>query len=140
MILFIFLCVFLAVFILIQQGKSDWGLGSMSGSQILFGGSGGQGFFEKTTWFLGAIFILGSLGLAILKSKEARSSILEGSKIASAVPAKAPIQKLPAAPINQDIDDLDTVQQSASAAKVVEVPATLPVQQTQQQPVAPKTK
>ena len=48
------------------------GLGSLGGSsQMLFGGSGGQEFFEKTTWIMGAIFILGALGLAVLKSKEA---------------------------------------------------------------------
>jgi preprotein translocase subunit SecG len=134
MILFIFLCVFLALFILIQQGKSDWGLGSMSGSQILFGGSGGQGFFEKTTWILGAIFILGSLGLAILKSKENRASILEGVKIEGAAQAKMPIQKAPTAPVNSDADDLDTTKQAANTSIPVDVQTTLPVQQEQPAP------
>jgi preprotein translocase subunit SecG len=131
MILFIFLCVFLALFILIQQGKSDWGLGSMSGSQILFGGSGGQGFFEKTTWVLGAIFILGSLGLAILKSKENRSSILEGVKIEGTAQTKTPMQKAPTAPVNTDADDLDTTKQAANASVPVEAPTTIPAQQEQ---------
>lgn len=54
-------------------------MGSLGGSgQLLFGGSGGQGFFEKTTWTLGALFILGALGLTILKKQETQSSRLSG--------------------------------------------------------------
>ncbi len=78
MVFFVFLCIFLGFFILLQQGKGDLGVGSMQGSQMLFGGSGGQGFFEKATWIMGALFILGSLGLAIVKSRETQASILEG--------------------------------------------------------------
>lgn len=90
MILFVILCVFLAIFILIQQGKGDLGLGSMGGSQMLFGGSGGQNFFEKATWTMGAIFILGALGLSILKSKEQRASILEGVRVPQKTTVPAP--------------------------------------------------
>ena len=75
MVLFVLLSLFLALLVLIQQGKGDMGLGSLGGStQMLFGGSGGQEFFEKITWALGAFFILGSLGLAVLKSKQVRQS------------------------------------------------------------------
>lgn len=49
------------------------GLGNLGGgTQMLFGGSGGQDIFQKITWFLGAIFIAGSLLLAIMKTKEAK--------------------------------------------------------------------
>lgn len=78
--LFVLCALFLAIFVLIQQGKGDMGMGSLGGStQMLFGGSGGQSFFEKTTWVLGAIFMLGALGLSVLKSREIRSSRLESS-------------------------------------------------------------
>jgi preprotein translocase subunit SecG len=93
MTLFIILCFFLSIFVLIQQGKGDLGLGSMSGSQMLFGGSGGQDFFEKATWIMGAIFMFGALGLAILKSKEVHSSILDGAKTPVSAPAQAPMQE-----------------------------------------------
>ena len=78
MILFVILCIFLALFILIQQGKGDMGLGSLGGGsgQLLFGGSGGQDFFQKITWIIGAIFIFGALGLTILKTKEANKTHL----------------------------------------------------------------
>ncbi|MFH1461507.1 MAG: preprotein translocase subunit SecG [bacterium] len=76
-ILFVILCIFLVIIILIQQGKGDMGLGGLGGGgQMLFGGSGGQDFFEKVTWIMGAIFIIGSLGLTILKTKEITKSKL----------------------------------------------------------------
>lgn len=50
------------------------GLGGLGGSaQMLFGGSGGQDLFQKITWVLVALFMVGSLVLAIMKSTGARS-------------------------------------------------------------------
>lgn len=67
--LFIFVCFLLILLILIQQGKGNMGLGNLGGgAQMLFGGSGGQDLFQKTTWVLGALFMLGSLTLALMKS------------------------------------------------------------------------
>jgi len=72
MTLFVILCVLLVLFILIQQGKGDMGLGGISrGSQMLFGGSGGQDFFEKATWTMGALFMIGALFITIMASKQA---------------------------------------------------------------------
>jgi preprotein translocase subunit SecG len=93
MIIFVFLCFLLALAILMQQGKGDMGLGGLGGgSQMLFGGSGGQEFFEKITWIMGALFIAGSLGLALIKSRELESTRL--TRIASPV-AQAQTQQLP---------------------------------------------
>lgn len=62
-------CVFLIFLVLLQKSKSSLGIGSISGSnQLLFGGSGGQDIFQKTTWILGGILLFGSLGLALLRS------------------------------------------------------------------------
>lgn len=81
MVLFVILCLFLALFILIQQGKGDMGLGSLGGGQQLFGGSGGQSFFEKTTWIMGTFFIFGALALSIFKTKQYSTSQLENITI-----------------------------------------------------------
>lgn len=79
MVLFVILSIVLAFFILLQQGKGDMGLGGMGGgNQMLFGGSGGQDFFERATWIMGLMFVFGSLGLAILNSKQSQSSQLQG--------------------------------------------------------------
>jgi|SRR5579863_3715677 len=64
-----FICLLLVLLILVQKGKSSMGLGGLgAGTQMLFGGSGGQDLFQKTTWVLGSLFMTGSLLLALMKS------------------------------------------------------------------------
>ncbi len=71
MFLLIVLSLFLGLFILIQQGKGDMGLGGLGGgSQTLFGGSGGQDFFQKSTWVMGLIFMAICLVLTVWKDSE----------------------------------------------------------------------
>ena len=95
MILFAILCLFLALFILIQQGKGDMGLGGLGrGGQALFGGSGGQDFFEKATWTMGALFMAGALGLTMFKARQTPSRLSTYKVPASA--QKAAQQQVPA--------------------------------------------
>ena len=76
MSLFIILCALLVLIILVQPGKGDMGLGSLGrGGQQFFGGSGGQDFFEKTTWVMGALFLVGALGLTMLRSGSRSSHV-----------------------------------------------------------------
>ena len=73
--LWTFDAVLLGILILVQKGKGSLGLGNIGGAtQTLFGGSGGQDLFQKLTWVLGALFIAGSLGLAIMKTKTHQTS------------------------------------------------------------------
>lgn len=68
--LFTICAIIMVLLILMQKGKNSLGLGSMGGAnQFLFGGGGGQNFFQKLTWILGAILMFGSLGIAIWKAK-----------------------------------------------------------------------
>ncbi len=79
--LYTFLCFLLVLIILLQKGKSSLGMGGLGGgTQMLFGGSGGQDLFQKITWAMGALFIAGSLGLALMKS-----SILQKSRYLSQI-------------------------------------------------------
>ncbi|MDZ4154146.1 preprotein translocase subunit SecG, partial [Methylicorpusculum sp.] len=69
--LFVFSCILLMLMILIQKGKGSMGLGGLGGgTQLLFGGSGGQELFQKITWILATIFLCGSLILAIMKTSQ----------------------------------------------------------------------
>lgn len=96
MFLFVLLSLFLVLFILIQQGKGDMGLGSLGrGSQMLFGGSGGQDFFEKATWIMGALFLGGALLLTVWRTKNAERSRLESYRAPIAATQKAPAQTQP---------------------------------------------
>lgn len=73
MTLFVLVCIILGFFVLLQQGKGDMGLGSIGGgSQTLFGGSGGQNFFEKTTWILGLLFMSMSFLFTLWQVSETR--------------------------------------------------------------------
>jgi len=66
-IVFLLLCVFMVFIVLLQKGKSSMGLGSLGGgTQLLFGGSGGQDIFQKATWIMGTLFMGGSLVLAMM--------------------------------------------------------------------------
>jgi protein translocase SecG subunit len=69
--LYLFNCLFLVLIILMQKGKSGLGLGGLGGgAQMLFGGGVGQDLFQKTTWVLGSIFMIGALFLSLVKSTE----------------------------------------------------------------------
>ncbi len=69
--LYVFIALLLVLIILIQKGKSSLGLGNLGGgSQMLFGGSGGQDMFQKVTWIFVAIFLFGSLLLSLMKSSQ----------------------------------------------------------------------
>lgn len=69
--LYIINSLLLILIVLMQKGKGGMGLGSMGGgAQMLFGGSGGQDIFQKTTWVLGIIFMAGALMLSLMKSTE----------------------------------------------------------------------
>lgn len=73
--LFVVMCIFLILLILIQRGKGSSGIGSIgSGAQTLFGGSGGQDIFQKITWTLGVIFMAGSIILGYLKHRSSQQS------------------------------------------------------------------
>jgi preprotein translocase subunit SecG len=72
--LYVFNCLLLITIILMQKGKSSMGLGAMGGgAQMLFGGSGGQDLFQKITWVLGVIFMVGALTLSLMKSNQSKS-------------------------------------------------------------------
>lgn len=70
--------VLLILIVLLQKGKGGLGLGGLSGggSQMLFGGSGGQNLFQKVTWILGAILMGGGLIFSIYKYKNYQNKLL----------------------------------------------------------------
>lgn len=78
---FVILCFLMILLILIQKSKGSLGIiGSAgSGAQMLFGGTGGQDLFQKITWTFIALFIGGSLVLAIIKNASVYESRYLGS-------------------------------------------------------------
>jgi protein translocase SecG subunit len=69
--LYLINCFLLVLIILMQKGKGGLGLGSLGGgAQMIFGGGGGQDLFQKITWVLGSIFMVGAMILSLMKSTE----------------------------------------------------------------------
>ncbi len=94
--LFVILCLIMVLLILVQKSKGSIGIGGLGGgSQMLFGGSGGQDLFQKTTWVMGSIFMFGSLLLAIMKSSSLQSSRYFGSQRPSMPMAQQPVEQAP---------------------------------------------
>jgi|SRR3989339_109541 len=69
-VLYGMMCCMIVFLVLLQKGKGNMGLGSMGGgNQMLFGSSGGQDIFQKITWILCALLLVGSLTLSVFKGK-----------------------------------------------------------------------
>ncbi len=87
--LFVILCFLSVLIILLQKSKGSLGIiGSAgSGSQMLFGGTGGQDIFQKITWTLVALFLAGSLLLGILKNRAVYESRFIAATEQPAMPA-----------------------------------------------------
>lgn len=66
---------------------------------------GGRSFFEKITWVMAALFILGALGLSLIKSKEKQHSSLADFKTSAPVAprqAPVPVEPVPAGQTDED--------------------------------------
>jgi preprotein translocase subunit SecG len=85
-IVHVFVCMFLILVVLLQQGRGG-GLGSAFGgaSQQVFGGRGAGNFMTRVTWGCAMVFILTSVSLAYIassgdRSLKARSGETSGQK------------------------------------------------------------
>jgi protein translocase SecG subunit len=102
-ILFVLLCFFIIFIVLLQKSKGSLGMvGSFGSTNILFGGSGGQDFFQKVTWGAIAFFMFGSLGLSLLKNRSVTQSRYLEQAIASSSLAM-PVIPAQSQPVQQDV-------------------------------------
>src|ERR1051326_1495896 len=94
-IVHVLVCLFLIVVVLLQSGKAADLAGAFGGmgSQTAFGPRGSATLLSKATTISAILFMLTSLSLSILASKQAGlgTSVLEGAPNTTA-PAKAPQQ------------------------------------------------
>lgn len=95
-ILYIFVCVFLILVVLVQQGRGADLAGAFGGggSQQTFGPRGASTFLHRLTTGFFVAFIVLALALAVLESRPATSVIKQGPKNPNAtkkVPATFPL-------------------------------------------------
>jgi preprotein translocase subunit SecG len=100
-IIHVIVCLFLVVVVLLQSGKAADLAGAFGGmgSQTAFGPRGSATLLSKATTIAAALFMVTSLSLAILATRNAGSSgsVLDKSKPAAskAAPAANPAQPKP---------------------------------------------
>ena len=130
-IVHVIVCVFLAVVVLLQSGKAADLAGAFGGmgSQTAFGPRGSATVLSKATTIAAAVFMMTSLSLAILATRNAASSgsVLERQK--------APVKTAPAQPRSKAPAPVPSPTGSGSKTTI---PLPLPPVPAQQPQSAPK--
>lgn len=127
--LHVIICVFLVITVLLQFGKGAE-MGAVMGggaSQAVFSSSAKGNFLTKTTTILAIGFMVNSIVLTTIKSREAKRSLFDN---------EAPV----AAPLNSDVQALDTKAVETVPAKTEAGTATAtPETKAEATPAAPVT-
>lgn len=124
-VLHVIICVLLCVAVLLQFGKGAE-MGAIMGggaSQAVFSSSAKGNFMTKMTSILAIAFMVNSIVLTTIKSKEAKRSLFDN---------EAPV----AAPLNSDVQALDKKEIETAPAEQG-VPANNSPEATAHEPTAP---
>jgi preprotein translocase subunit SecG len=99
--IYVLICLFLILVVLLQQGKGADIAGAFgaSSSQTTFGPRGAANVFERiTTWAFVAFSVL-AITISLLQTRSAKTSVMKGVDSKKSVPAKsAPAPVAPKAP------------------------------------------
>ena len=123
------LAIAITISVLLQKSSSI-GLGAYSGSnESMFGAKGPMGFLTKATFTIAFLFVINTLVLGYLYTKENNRSVVDSVK--SAVPVSAEkattnTPEAPAAPVKTDIETKEEVVPTAPTSTVPEAPASVP--------------
>jgi preprotein translocase subunit SecG len=115
--LYLVVCLLLVAVVLMQQGKGGDIAAAFggSGSQTAFGARAGATVLTRATTVLGALFMVGSMTLAIMGQRGTSSSILsgvEGPGLQQSAPVSVPID-IPEQTIPAEEHDLESVEPTA---------------------------
>ncbi len=112
----VIVCIMLTVTVLLQFGKGAEVGAVMGGgaSQQVFNVGGKGDFFSKLTPVLAILFMINSIALTHLKSKESKKSIFDGTApVVAPISAEAP--PVPAAPVAAEPTAAPTTTPTATA-------------------------
>ncbi|WPU64888.1 preprotein translocase subunit SecG [Peredibacter starrii] len=128
-VLHVIICVLLVVTVLLQFGKGAE-MGAVMGggaSQAVFSSSAKGNFMTKLTTILAIGFMVNSIVLTTMKSRDSKRSLFDN---------EAPV----AAPLNSDVQALDTKGvETVPATDANGTPASTPAPAEQAAPAAPAT-
>lgn len=125
-VLHVIICVLLVTAVLLQFGKGAE-MGAIMGggaSQAVFSSSAKGNFMTKLTSFLAIAFMINSIILTTMKSRDARRSLFDN---------EAPV----AAPLNSDVEALNKKGMEAAPANDPNAPASTEPAATTAEPTAP---
>ena len=127
--LHLIVCLILIAVVLLQSGKGADLAGAFGGggSQTAFGSRGAATFLSKLTTGCAIIFMVTSLGLAVIYNKQTSGSVMEGVPV-SQTPAPIPPTEQPK-PQEQAVPAAPS-QQSAPAPGQPAAPAAQPAAQS----------
>ncbi|MEE2962643.1 MAG: preprotein translocase subunit SecG [Acidobacteriota bacterium] len=119
--LYVVVCLLLVIVVLMQQGKGGDIAAAFggSGSQTAFGARAGASVLTRATTVLGALFMIGSMTLAIMGQRGTGSVLsgVDGPGFQQAVPATLPV----------DIAPVETAEPAEDATQTpAEEPADAP--------------
>ena len=119
--LYLVVCLLLVIVVLMQQGKGGDIAAAFggSGSQTAFGARAGASVLTRATTVLGALFMIGSMTLAIMGQRGTGSVLsgVDGPGFQQAVPATLPV----------DIAPVETAEPAEDATQTpTEEPADAP--------------
>ena len=139
LIVHIIVCFFLIIVVLLQSGKAADLAGAFGGmgSQTAFGPRGSATLLSKATTISAALFMVTSLSLSILATRNAgvATTVLEGEP-AKSIPVKTPA--LPAQPQPQERTIQVPLPKQDKTNTGKPVPLTIPTQQAPAQPAPVK--
>ncbi|MBI4777052.1 MAG: preprotein translocase subunit SecG [Deltaproteobacteria bacterium] len=103
-IIHVLVCVAIILIILLQSGKgADLGAAFGGSSQTIFGSGGAATFLSKMTTIVAVVFMLTSLGLALMSAPKAEKSIMQTTPPpVSQEEQAAPQSEQPVQPINPE--------------------------------------
>ncbi len=87
----VIVCLFLILVVLVQQGKgADLSVFGGGATMTAFGARGATTVLHKLTVGAFVLFILATLGIALVEHRNSGSSVMSGAKAPVSVPATAP--------------------------------------------------
>jgi len=103
-LLHVIVCIALVMIVLLQKGKgASMGAAFGGSSQTVFGSTGATSFLSRITVAAAVIFMLTSLGLALLMGRGASSSLMKGLNVPTATqPAESPAPTQSPAPAGSE--------------------------------------
>ena len=137
MIVHVLVCVFLIIVVLLQSGKAADLAGAFGGmgSQTAFGPRGSATLLSKATTISAVLFMVTSLSLSIMATRNAGL----GATVLDSAPKSAPAKKAPGQPVPPPKPTVSVTPEGGGPAKTMEleIPGQPPAQQ---QPPAPAKK